>query len=234
MCCAAACLLMPIMTLPAVFGGVRARPLAGETATMRAAQGNADPAEARASMDVEQGVNVRDRAIPCGAACVLNCSQLCRSSVHVWQPVVTVLQEPILPQNGHAHPRRPVTRQHAFAARHDDAGAGFLCTDHVEATLLQCLRSVDFWLLTVAVSACTGASLAFINNASSLVRSLGGDNTLTVRSLPRPSGARMLCGSVVAHILSWFALEYSACKQFQHVGPRCSCISSASASAHVE
>ena len=75
----------------------------------------------------------------------------------------------------------------AFSHNTMDVGEGYLITDNVEATLLQCFRMLDFWLLSFAVSACTGISLAFINNASSLVRSLGGDGTMTVRhhhSLP--------------------------------------------------
>jgi hypothetical protein len=92
-------------------------------------------------------------------------------------PMLTGQQE----QTGLRNRRgRTLRRQNTFG-RHDDADEGFLCTDKVEATLLQCLRTLDFWLLTVAVSVCTGTSLAFINNAGALVRSLGGDAGTTVR-----------------------------------------------------
>lgn len=185
------------MTLPGVFGGVRATPLAGETATMRAAQRDV-PIEARPNDDSRGSVNVRLFCLDgAGTLCVL-CA-LCAHELFTLRAGCACqrysrsvglhfdgLQEPMLPRNGDRPARSrgwELVRRHTFAARHDDASEGFLCTDRVEFTLLQCLRSVDFWLLTVAVSACTGASLAFINNASSLVRSLGGDDTTTVRTV---------------------------------------------------
>lgn len=103
------------------------------------------------------------------------------------------VQTPLLPTNGAADLQRvPSNARRRWAIlsaavrlsgnqqRNSDAGEGYLCTDRVEATLLQCLKTLDFWLLTFAVSACTGISLAFINNAGSIVRSLGGDKTITV------------------------------------------------------
>lgn len=51
MACAAVCLLVPIMSLPTVFGGIRAKPLHTGTLTLQAAQ---RPPGAEAPTEAEQ------------------------------------------------------------------------------------------------------------------------------------------------------------------------------------
>lgn len=46
------------------------------------------------------------------------------------------------------------------------------------------MRMLDFWLLTFAAATTTGMALVFINNASALVESLGGDSSTVVRARP--------------------------------------------------
>lgn len=63
-----------------------------------------------------------------------------------------------------------------------DTDEGFLSTNKVECTLLQCLSTLDYWLLSGSVSLATGTGLAFINSASTITHSLKGTPNLTVRA----------------------------------------------------
>jgi hypothetical protein len=64
----------------------------------------------------------------------------------------------------------------------DDADEGHLSTEKVSLNLQQCLSSMDYWLLAVAVSVLTGTGLAFINNVGAIVAKLGGQSGTTVRA----------------------------------------------------
>jgi hypothetical protein len=64
-----------------------------------------------------------------------------------------------------------------------DADEGFMITDKVDFNLWQCMRQLDFWLLTFSASTTTGIALAFINNASAIVESLHGNQTVVVSPL---------------------------------------------------
>jgi hypothetical protein len=61
-----------------------------------------------------------------------------------------------------------------------DTDEGFLSTCDVECTLLECLGTVDFWLLCGSISISTGTGLAFINSAAAITHSLHGSSSLTV------------------------------------------------------
>lgn len=96
------------------------------------------------------------------------------------RPRVPRVQAPLL---GTSTPRL-ISASGGAAAGHDDADEGYMSTNKGDATLLECLSMVDFWLLTFAMASCTGASLAFINNVGPLVETLRGDLSMTVRPLP--------------------------------------------------
>jgi hypothetical protein len=72
--------------------------------------------------------------------------------------------------------------QRLAPVREDDADEGFMITDKADLNLWQCLQQLDFWLLTFSAATTTGIALAFINNASAIVRSLDGDQTVVVCS----------------------------------------------------
>jgi hypothetical protein len=135
-------------------------------------------------------------------------TQLCTASVRCVTTNVAyvALQDSLLASTSVAPTRlagsaaslaTPRLRQVGEVVHRDGQDEGFLATDKVEATLLECMQQLDFWLLTFSVAACTGASLAFINNVGPLVASLHGENAVTV--CPTNACVLLLCCFVLLH-----------------------------------
>lgn len=96
MACAAACLLVPIMSLPGVFGGVRARPLHCGALTMQAAQ---RPSGAAAPTEEEQNEESAQARLADDAHFLRSCDSLC-SIRSVADLPLDWLQSRLLPFHG--------------------------------------------------------------------------------------------------------------------------------------